>query len=413
MTDILPYLTASLGGIGGRIKQRVEDFRVDEQPLYQPCGEGTHIYFRIEKRGIPTPVALGRLARHMGVRPGDIGLAGLKDAVGITTQYLSLEHCDQARLASYADAQLRVIWTGRHTNKLKTGHLAGNRFAIRIRDVAAESPLDQARAILDVLAARGVPNYFGSQRFGARGDTAALGRAIISGDLERFVSLFLGGPRSSDPPDCRAARDEFDVGAWDKALKHWPRHYVDQRKALSAYKKKRRPHQALAAVDKRMKRLYVSAAQSEIFNAVLARRLDSIDTLCPGDLACKHDTGGVFLVEDVQAELPRVQAGLLSPTGPLPGYRAKLASGEPGLVEREIVDAAGLDLEQFRNLGPLKAKGTRRPLRFILGEPSISAGQDEHGEYIELAFTAPSGCYATVVVEEICKNRKPYTVNDE
>ncbi|MBN1942513.1 MAG: tRNA pseudouridine(13) synthase TruD, partial [Phycisphaerae bacterium] len=80
MSLALPYLTSDFPGVGGTIKRRVEDFRVEEIPLYDARGEGTHVYFRVEKRGIPTPVAVERIARYMGVRPGDVGVAGLKDA---------------------------------------------------------------------------------------------------------------------------------------------------------------------------------------------------------------------------------------------------------------------------------------------------------------------------------------------
>ncbi len=404
----MPYLTADLPGIGGEIKQRVEDFHVDELPLYPTSGQGTHVYCRIEKRSIPTPVAVARLARYMNIRPSDIGLAGLKDAQGITTQYLSLEHCDAKKLAEYVDPQMRVIWTGLHTNKLKTGHLLGNRFSLKIRDVGA-GQLAAAQAILDVLARRGVPNYFGQQRFGARGDTAELGKALVTGDLERFISIFLGKPQPDDPPDCKAARDEFEIDALERSLKRWPRHYVDQRKALSAYKKKHRPGPAIGAIDKRMKRLYISAFQSELFNAVLARRINTIDQLMIGDLAQKTDSGGVFLVEDIAADQARADDWQISPTGPLVGYRSSFAEGQPGMIEQEIISSCGVDIEQFKNLGPLKAKGARRALRFQLTQPGISAGADEHGEYLELTFSAPPGCYATVVLEEICKNRQPYT----
>ncbi len=400
----LPYLTSDLPGIGGQVKHRVEDFHVDETPLYEASGEGTHVYFRIEKRGIPTPAAINRIARYMGVRPSDIGAAGMKDAKAIATQMLSLEHADAEKLAAYADSQLRVIWTGRHSNKLRTGHLAGNGFRIRIRDVGA-AQLREARAVMDVLSSRGVPNYFGAQRFGLRGDTAALGEALIRGDLEEFVAVFLGRPMDDDPPDCKAARDAFDAGSMDRALKRWPRHYADQRKALAAYKKKHRPNAAVAAIDKRLKRLYVSAFQSAIFNEVLARRIDSTDRLFVGDLAQKSDTGGVFIVEDVLTEQQRADAFEISPTGPLPGYRCRLAEGRPGQIERDILGQRRIDLEQLRCTGPLKVKGTRRALRFRLRDPGLSAGADEHGEYLELVFGAPPGCYATTVIEEISKTR--------
>jgi tRNA pseudouridine13 synthase len=398
----LPYLTSQLPGIGGRIKESCEDFRVEEIPLYQPSGEGTHVYFRVTKKGLTTPAAIERIARHMGVRPHDIGVAGLKDAQAITSQMMSLEHADPVSLAACRDAQMQVQVVSRHTNKLRPGHLAANRFAIRMRGCGA-AQLPAARAILDVLVRRGVPNYFGSQRFGARADTAALGEALVRGDLEEFIGLFLGRAQKEDPPDCKAARDAFDSGFYNRALERWPRHYGNERRALAAYKKKHDAARALGAIDKRMKRLYVSAFQSAIFNEVLTRRVQTIDKVFVGDLAQKTDTGGIFTVEDVSAELPRAESFQISPTGPVPGYRSSLAGGEPGQTEREALAKFRVDLEDFRRVGALKVKGTRRPLRFAMGQPALSAGSDDRGEYMQLEFTAPPGCYATVALGEIMK----------
>jgi len=399
---VLPYLTSNLPGIGGRIKEHVDDFRVEEIPLYEACGEGTHVYFRVVKRGIPTPAAVDRIARHMGVRPGDIGFAGMKDAQAVTSQMMSLEHADADRLAAYSDRHMQIVWTSRHTNKLRPGHLAGNRFTIRVRGVA-EDKLDDARRILEVLQRRGVANYFGPQRFGARGDTHLLGEAMVAGDLHEFMAVFLGRPDDDDPPDCKAARDAFDTGYFNRALGRWPWHYANERKALAAYKKKKRPGPAMAAIDKRMKRLYVSAFQSAIFNEVLARRLDSIDSVLVGDLACKTDTGGVFIVTDAEAEQPRAQRFEISPTGMIPGYRCHLADGEPGRIERDVLASHNIELDQFKRIGTLKVKGTRRALRFRLDDCSISAGSDECGGYLELNFVAKSGCYATAVLRELMK----------
>ena len=399
---LLPYLTSDLPGIGGQIKQRIEDFRVDEMPLYQPSGEGPHVYFRVRKVGIPTPAVVERIAARMHVRRTDVGFAGLKDARAVTTQWMSLEHADADKLAAYRDGQITVEQVTRHTNKLRVGHLAGNRFAIRIRHVGPDD-LPAARAVLDVLARRGAANYFGAQRFGLRGDTGTLGEALVRGELDEFLAIFLGRPAETDPHDIRAAREAFDAGDLDAARARWPRHYSNERRALAAYSKRRRAGPAVAAVDKRMKRLYVSAFQSEMFNDVLASRIDSIDRVMAGDLAQKTDTGGVFLVEDADAEQPRAQAGEISPTGPIVGYRAKLAEGAPGRIEREALARRGVQPEQFRAAGPLKTKGTRRSLRFPLTGPAISAGADEHGDYIELTFTAPSGCYATAVLREVMK----------
>jgi tRNA pseudouridine13 synthase len=409
-TSKLPYLTPDLPGVGGRIKEHVEDFLVEEQPLYEACGEGTHVYFRVRKAGIPTPAAVERIARHMGVHPHEIGLAGLKDAHAVTEQTMSLEHADPDRLAGFADGQLAVTWTGRHTNKLRPGHLAGNRFTIRLRGVG-EAQLDDARAVLEVLARRGVPNYYGRQRFGHRLDTDALGEALIRDDLDAFLSMFLGRSREDDPPDCKAARDAFDAGYMDRAIQRWPRHYSNERKALIAYKKTRKPRRAVSAIDKRMLRFYVSAWQSARFNDVLARRIDTLDRVLAGDLAQKTDSGGVFRVEDPAIEQPRADRKEISPTGPLLGYRVSLAEGEPGRIEHEVLDAGGIDLESTRKIGRLKLKGSRRALRFLPAEADIAAGTDDRGEYLQVTFTAPSGSYATVLLREIMKDDRTSSVS--
>lgn len=402
----LPYLTCELPGIGGRLREHLTDFQVQEIPLYEPSGQGTHVYFRVRKAGIPTPAAVGRVARYMGVKPMDIGFAGMKDAQAVTSQMMSLEHADERKLAAFRDSQMEILDISRHTNKLRTGHLAGNRFVIRIRDVGAHA-LPAAQAIADVLTRRGVPNYFGEQRFGARGDTGILGRALLRNDLDEFVKIFLGRSAPDDPPDCKAARDAFDAGFLDRALKCWPRHYSDQRRALSAFKKRRRAIAAVLAIDKRMKRLFVSAFQSEIFNAVLALRVGQLDRLQLGDLALKTDGGGVFLVEDLASEQARADRFEISPTGPVPGMRSRLAEGDPGLIERQVMEQFEVKLEDFDRVGALKISGSRRPLRFPPRELRLSPGEDRGGSYLELAFTAPPGCYATVVLREIMKADLP------
>ena len=226
----------------------------------------------------------------------------------------------------------------------------------------------------------------------------------MRGDLDEFMKLFLGRPNPDDPPDCKAARDAFDNGYYNRALGRWPRHYVNERRALAAYKRKERAGPALAAIDKRMKRLYVSAFQSALFNEILVRRIGSIDRVFVGDLARKADRGGIFAVEDAAAEQPRADAFEISPTGAIPGYRCRLAEGPGGEIERAVLAERGLRLEDLRRAGRLKVKGTRRALRFRMGEASLSAGADEHGEYLWLAFVAPPGSYATVALREIMKD---------
>lgn len=261
-----------------------------------------------------------------------------------------------------------------------------------------------ARAVLDVLERRGVPNWFGAQRFGARGDTADLGRALASGDAKRFLDIFLGGALESDPPDCRAAREAFAAGDLENALARWPRRSRDERAALSVLLRGKSPEAAIGVVDKRMKKLYVSAFQSLLFNAVLAKRLDAIDRVFAGDIAQKTDTGGIFLVEDAGVEQLRCDAFEISATGPIFGEHCDLAQGEPGRVESEVMDAAGIPGGTMKRAsGAGKLPGGRRALRFRVENVFLGEGGDEHGPYVELKFDAPSGAYATVVLAEVMK----------
>src|SRR6476620_56462 len=166
---MIPYLTTNFPGIGGTIKNRPEDFFVQEIPIYEPSGEGEHVYCEIQKVGIPTFEAVNRVAAALRVSTRDVGYAGLKDARAISRQMLSIWGTTEEAVMGMHVPGIAVQWARRHVNKLRLGHLAGNRFAIKIRDV---EPTDvvKLQEPLKELQRRGVPNYFGEQRFGRRGD---------------------------------------------------------------------------------------------------------------------------------------------------------------------------------------------------------------------------------------------------
>jgi len=402
----LRYFTEDLPGTGGAIKRTCEDFRVTELPLYPASGEGTHVYFGLRKRGLATRAAIERVARLLGCRGGSFGAAGLKDARALTEQTVSIEHLTDAQLAklqSLEDDAVKVTWVSRHTNKLKMGHLAGNRFDIRIRDVGPPQ-LAAAERILSVLKQRGVPNYFGEQRFGQRGDNWQLGAAAVRGRLDEFIAILLGRPRNDDPPPIQAAREHFDAGRLEQALDAWPSRYRNERNALAAWiGSGGAAKRAFGAVDKFLKRFSISAFQSRLFNLIVDRRIDEIDTVRRGDLAKKTDSGGVFLVEDEAAESLRAARFEISATAPLFGYRVRLAEGESGRIERETLDAASLTIDDWRRTGAHKVKGTRRAMRFAITNADLTTGEDEDGPYLRVCFDAPPGCYATTVVGEIMK----------
>lgn len=399
----LPYLTRDLPGVGGAIKRCDDDFIVEEMPRYEASGEGTHIYFQIEKRGMTTPAAIRLIADALGRRPQEIGYAGLKDAHSVARQMLSIEHINPAKVTGLSLARIRVVSTSRHTNKIKLGHLAGNRFEIKIRDTA-EGALARAEPVVERLASRGVPNYFGPQRFGVRGDNALVGLAVLHGDLESAIALILGRPGRFERDDVRRARELFDKGDFAAAADAWPRELKGPGRVCRALTDGGGdPRKAWRAVDHSLRKLYFSAVQSELFNRVLTKRIDSIDMVQAGDVAWKHANGACFVVEDASVEQPRCNAFEISPTGPLFGRKMKEPSGDPLEIEQQALSHTKLGAAQLRAQDGAKLDGARRPLRVPLQDPRLDSGTDNNGPYLRIAFALPPGSYATVVTREICK----------
>ena len=415
----LTYYTANLPGVGGILKQHIEDFQVQEIPLYKPDGVGTHCYFFVEKRGISTMEAAKLLARALGRKTFDIGYAGLKDTRAVTAQWFSIEHEESARVGALNIPHLKLLEITRHRNKIKMGHLAGNRFLIKLRnpewdrvggDQTLSAARDRAAAIWAVLDRSGVPNFFGPQRFGMRRDNHLLGLALLRSDFQAFADRFLGDPDPQvDHGDVLTARQLYKNGNLEEALKHWPGHLNNERKALAAIVRgKGNPKKAIYAVDIKLQQLLVSALQSHLFNELLTRRLPKFTHVLPGDLCWKHDNGAVFAVgETVEAALqeqPRADAHEISPSGPMFGWKMTTppATSVVGIMEGEILQANNLTLDAFR--GPSGSHGARRALRFFPKDMLIQTGTDPHGSYLQFDFTLTSGSYATVLLGEIMKS---------
>lgn len=403
----LPYLTGHIPGVGGSIKNRPEDFSVQEVPLYQPSGAGEHVYCEIRKTGLSTFDAIDRIARALHVHPRDIGYAGMKDARAVTRQILSILGATEQAVMALQIANLSVLWATRHGNKLRLGHLAANRFAIKIRNPRT-TDLAVLQPAVDTLTRRGMPNYFGEQRFGRRGDNHLLGAALVRGDNDALLKLFLGSPNINvDDAQALGARKAFDRGELELAMKLYSRHCGMERRILARLIKTAKAGAAVHAIDEKLRRLWISALQSEIFNHVVTRRIDSLDRLLPGDLAYKHDNGACFAVDDADLEQPRCHAFDISPTGPLIGYRMTLPQGQPLEIEQAVLAAHSLAPEDFRVEGRLKVKGARRPLRVQPKDMELSAGADDFGPHITAAFTLPPGSFATVFLREIMKSQEP------
>jgi tRNA pseudouridine13 synthase len=388
----------------GVIKSDYIDFQVEELPLYSFSGQGDHTYFLVEKAGLGTMQAVNDLADALNIRRVDIGYAGLKDARAITRQWMSVEHIAPEKIKALNIPRMAILDVTRHSNKLKLGHLRGNRFTIHVRDTSLER-LAELQDAMDILAKRGVPNYFGEQRFGDRGDNAVIGAHLLRGELEPALDLVLGAPIDSDHGKVRQARELYSHGHYEQAMKLWPGMYRNERRSLKILTRGGTKRKAFGTLDRNHRKFYISAFQSALFNQVLAQRVErGLDQLMAGDLAWIHENGAVFRVDDLAAEQPRCAAFEISPSGPLYGPRMSNPTGEPYEIETKVWADSGVPADALQKAG-IKIAGGRRAMRFRPEEPGIRLGADPQGPYFEVFFTLPRGCYATTLLRELFEPR--------
>ena len=204
--------------LAAELRRTPEDFRVDEILGYDADGEGEHALLWVEKRGANTDWVARELARFAGVPPLNVGYAGLKDRHAVTRQAFTVQLAGKPDpdWSAFPHEEVKVLASTRHKRKLKRGALRGNRFVLVLRDVVGDR--ERAEAVLQAIASRGVPNYFGEQRFGREGGNVDQARAMFAGrrvDREKR-SILLSAARSHIFNSVLAARVERD--AWDKPL---------------------------------------------------------------------------------------------------------------------------------------------------------------------------------------------------
>lgn len=343
-----PCLTASLPGIGGRIKKETTDFVVEELPLYEPAGEGEHLFVWIEKEDVAAYDLTRHLAKTLGISRNDVGMAGLKDRQAVTRQYVSIPVHAEKKLDDATTTNIRILKSARHRNKLKTSHLKGNRFSVLIRELG-DSSMEKAQAIREEILKTGFPNYFGAQRFGQLGKNAKLGVDLLKGKKTR----------SDVPPSKR----------------------------------------------KFLLKMAMSAVQSALFNQIVAQRVEAnqLRTALPGDVMRVNESGGLFVADESSGEgvdsiQARLDANEITPTGPLFGPKMRNPSGEVLEKETELLKSFKIEMKSFINFRTI-APGARRPLFIRPEEIEIT----HHSEGMKFEFELPPGTYATVLMREFMK----------
>lgn len=338
--DSLPFITPHIEPVPAEIKREPEDFVVEELPAYLPSGAGEHLYLWIEKRERNTPEAVRMLCERAGADFQDAGWAGLKDKQAVTRQWVSLKCAETPSAEALSGEGVTVLEVSRHNNKLRTGHLRANRFTLRLTGVAPEHDA-RVSAVLEHLQQHGLPHYFGSQRFGHGGRNVTAAHAWL-----------VGGKRAPDKPFLR--------------------------------------------------KLFVSALQAALFNAVLGERITRglFGAALDGDVMRKEDSGGMFVSSDPALDGERVARWEISPTGPMFGTHMKAPERAALELEQNVLARFAIDTACFARAKKL-AEGTRRPLRVRPTEVRL-VRQDAH---LTLSFELPKGAYATSLVAEITKSR--------
>ena len=316
-----------------RLRASPEDFQVEEILGYDPDGVGEHLLLWVEKRGANTDWVARELAKFAGVPPVAVGYAGLKDRHAVTRQTFSVQ------LAGRPDPDWSTFPHAEVTVLAATRHSRKlKRGALRGNRfvlVLREVVGDRAQAesVLQRIVTHGVPNYFGEQRFGREGGNVAQARAMFAG----------------------------------------------------------------RRVDRDKRSMLLSAARSQIFNQVLAARVERAcwDTPLEGEvwsLAGSRSWFGPEPFSDALAE--RLARGDIHPSGPLWGQGEPPTQGDAGALEREIGAAHG---DLVAGLAAARMDQERRPLRLLPGHLRWRWLDDA----MELSFELPAGAYATVVVREV------------
>ncbi len=365
-------------------------FQVTELAAYNPCGAGEHLYVLVEKEGVNSDDVVEALLRATGRARGDVGYAGRKDRIAIARQWFSVRLADEASLAKLsapAGGRIEVLEVSRHRNKLRLGHLQGNRFRLGLAGAEDAAALARLHESLERLLRFGVENRFGAQRFGHGGANLAVARAWASGDAARAAALCVDPSGAWKPGD--PLPSDFRPGLFGRvvgALRRAPD--VTER--------------ALRAPGRGFAKLLASAAQSAVFNAVLDRRREAGLThlVRPGDVL-RRSGGGLFRCSaaEVDSANQRAAPGRLEvfATAPLPGPDAYAPTPAVDTEERRWSASADVDWAWFDGDGPLASPGERRELVVpFLEAPRLEVAGDV--AWLELAL--PPGSFATEVLTQ-------------
>ena len=444
--------TSDNDGIGGVLKSRVEDFRVEEIskiPALDPKGRFT--VARITMVNWETNRYLKRLSKACGISRNRIFSSGMKDKRAVTTQIVVIDSpLYKVEKIKIPDSTIEIL--GRTHQKIGMSDHDGNRFTITVRGCcdSAGFPLDGIEAMKRVkqiredmtekLGADAFPNWIGPQRFGStRPVTPEVGRSVVHGDYKGAVDIYLGMEGKNNNEDVVKFRKMWrETGDIEACLEIIPEHLGYERNILEKLQEKPEDYvSAFMALPNSLQLLTIHSVQSLTFNYSLRERMKKNlpiihptigDIVAPVNPNGRIDAGKMAYVSETNLERCKrnCESGRLAVTGPLPGLESPIASENPGAIENKALKESQLDKVDWRieKIPRLTSSGTRRPLSVFFRDFSVSEAPEvgdltssrwiegnkegdrwnPHGACLKLKFSLPPGTYATVLMREFMKS---------
>ena len=424
-------------GIGGRIRQFPEDFVVEEvlvdgtkaeirtAEIEPPTGKGRYLVCLLVKRDWDTLLAIGEVAKRLGISRERIQIAGMKDARALTAQHVTISRItpEQVSQVKIKDVALHPLYYS--SRKISSKLLLGNQFRILIRAIPHTSDVIKHRignVQSELSNVGGLPNFFGHQRFGTiRPITHLVGRFFVQEDFEKAALTFLAEPSPHEHPESREARQRLhDTGDFKEALRVFPRFLRYERMMLNHLAKRSGDFLgAFRRLPLKLRRLFVQAYQSFLFNKFLSQRIRRnipLNTAQAGDYVIKLDSHGLptaSFTQPATQSLQSVQNAIdeneMRIAIPLIGFEQISSGGVQGEIEREILETKNLTPKDFKvsSMPEISAPGGLRTVLTPVINLSIEELSDDSANpskrALKLGFTLYRGSYATVLLREFMK----------
>ncbi len=317
-------------GTGGVIRQSNEDFYVEEVPFQLPSGEGPNTWIQIEKNGRTTLDVVLDMAKLLHISRKRTGFAGMKDRSAITRQWLCISNITAEELPDFNEIlhDVKVLDVKQNQKKLRMGQLKGNKFKLNIRntnDPASDKEI--AEEVLESLKKTGVPNFYGYQRFGElRSTTHLVGKCLVEGDIKKAVDTYIGNPNENEHNQPYEARKLYDEGKLKESYDLMPKSMRYEKYMLKELLQAQDKHgkleekdyiRAIESLPKPLKRMFVNAYESYLFNKVINQRAKiGINKYYPGDIIIDQDERWVHEIDEstIQNDIDNFD---VNPTAPL------------------------------------------------------------------------------------------------